>query len=114
MAPVFFLLVNRVFSPQYLVLMLVAWAIAGALLVESPKEQLTIGLAIMAATTANTLVYPHSLFHLELWRLASATLFVIGLATSIWLAVRAVQRSRARQPRSAASPARPLVPTEAP
>jgi uncharacterized membrane protein len=114
MAPVFFLLVNRVFSPQYLVLMLVAWAIAGALLVESPKEQLAVGLAIMAATTANTFVYPHSLFHLELWRLASATLFVIGLATSIWLAVRAVQRSRARQPRSAASPARPLVPTEAP
>jgi uncharacterized membrane protein len=114
MAPVFFLLVNRVFSPQYLVLMLVAWAIAGALLVESPKEQLALGLAVMAATTANTFVYPHPLFQFELWRLASATLFIIGLATSIWLAVRAVQHSRARQPRSAAAPARPLVPTQAP
>jgi uncharacterized membrane protein len=114
MAPVVFLLVNRVFSPQYLVLMLAAWAIAGALLVESRKTQLALGLAIMAATTANALVYPYTLFQLGLWRLASATLFVIGLTTSVWIVVCAVQRSSPRESRSAVAPARPLVPTEAP
>jgi hypothetical protein len=114
LAPVVFLLVNRVFSPQYLVLMLVAWTIAGALLVESTREQLALGLAIMAATTANALVYPYTLFQFGFWRLASATMFAIGLATSVWLAVRAVQRSSARESRSAGAPARPLVPTEAP
>lgn len=114
LTPVLFLLVNRVFSPQYLVLMLVAWAIAGALLVTSPTEQLALGLAVMAATTANALVYPYTLFQFELWRLASAALFVLGLATSVWLVVRAVQHSSARESRSADAPTRPLVSTEAP
>jgi hypothetical protein len=113
-APVVFLLVNRVFSPQYLVLMLVAWAIAGSLLVESRKEQLALGLAIMAATTANALVYPYTLFQFGFWRLASATLFAIGLATSVWLAVRAVQRPSARESRSPVPPTEPLLTTEAP
>ena len=45
MAPVFFLLLNRVFSPQYLVLMLVAWALAGALLLERRSDQLRLGAA---------------------------------------------------------------------
>jgi Glycosyltransferase family 87 len=91
--PAVFLLVNRVFSPQYLVLMLVAWAIAGALLVESRREQLALGLAIMAATTANALVYPYTVFQAGLWRFASAMLFVIGLAISFWLCWRALERS---------------------
>jgi Glycosyltransferase family 87 len=91
--PTVFLLVNRVFSPQYLVLMLVAWAIGGALLVESRREQLTLGLAIMASTTANALVYPYTVFQAGLWRFASAMLFVIGLAISFWLCWRALERS---------------------
>jgi glycosyl transferase family 87 len=91
MAPVLFLLTNRVFSPQYLVLMLAAWAIAGAVLVETRREQLALGVAAMAATTANTLVYPHTLFELGLWRLASAVLFSVGVATSVWIVVHAVR-----------------------
>jgi hypothetical protein len=39
-APVLFMLTNRIFRPQYLVLILVAWAIAGALVLESRREQL--------------------------------------------------------------------------
>jgi Glycosyltransferase family 87 len=113
LAPVLFLLVNRVFSPQYLVLMLVAWAIAGALLVQSTREQLALGLAIMAASTANALVYPYTLFQFGFWRLASATMFATSLATSVWLAVRAVQRSSAHGSQTAAAPARSLASTEA-
>jgi hypothetical protein len=103
--PVVFLLVNRVFSPQYLVLMLVAWTIAGALLVESRKEQLVLGLAIMAATTANALVYPYTVFQHGAWRAASALLFLVGLGTCVWLVRRAVGRSTARGSHRAGTPA---------
>jgi hypothetical protein len=89
MAPVLFLLTNRVFSPQYLVPILAAWAIAGALLLESRREQLVLGVAAMAATTANAFVYPYTLHALGTWKVASAFLFASGLATSVWLVARA-------------------------
>jgi hypothetical protein len=91
MAPVVFLLLNRVFSPQYLVLMLAAWAIAGALLVESRRGQLAVGLAAMAATTANAFVYPYTLHQLGLWQAASAALFAIGVSLSAWFVLRAAR-----------------------
>jgi hypothetical protein len=89
--PAVFLLVNRVFSPQYLVLILVAWVIAGSLLIENRREQLALGLAVMAATTANAFVYPYILFQFTLWRVASATLFLVGLGISFWLLWRALE-----------------------
>jgi hypothetical protein len=106
MAPVLFLLLNRVFSPQYLVLMTVAWAIGAALVVHTKIEQLCVGLAVMVATTANALVYPYTLFQHGLWRLASAVLFVSALGTTIAILVRAARsagehaalRNQARRP----------------
>jgi uncharacterized membrane protein len=112
MAPVLFLLLNRVFSPQYLVLMLVAWAIAGALLVQRRVDQLVLGVAIMAATTANALVYPHTLYQANLWRAASAVLFLVSLATTAWIVARAVQLAAARES-AGAEPAGSPVPTRA-
>jgi hypothetical protein len=112
MAPVLFLLLNRVFSPQYLVLMLVAWAVAGALLLDGRTDQLVLGVAIMAATTANALVYPHTLFQHNLWRVASAALFLVSLATTAWIVARAVQLAGARISPGAA-PATSPVPTRA-
>jgi Glycosyltransferase family 87 len=91
MAPVVFLLTNRVFSPQYLVLILAAWAVAGAVLVETRREQFRLGVAVMIATTANAFVYPHTLFGLGLWRLASALLFSVGVAASVWIVVHALR-----------------------
>ena len=89
LAPVAFLLVNRIFSPQYLVSILAAWAIAGAVLLDSPRRQLALGLAAMVATTANAFVYPYTLFELGLWKVASAVLFATGLAITGALLVRA-------------------------
>jgi hypothetical protein len=106
--PVAFLLTNRVFSPQYLVLMLAAWSIASALLVQSRREQPALGAAIMAATTANAFVYPYTLHELGLWRLASALLFALGLATSAWLVWRALHASNPPEP-STSVRARSLV-----
>jgi hypothetical protein len=85
MAPVVFLLTNRIFSPQYLVPLLAAWAIAGAVLLQSRRQQLALGVAAMAATTANAFVYPYTLQELGLWKAASAVLFAVGLATSAWI-----------------------------
>jgi hypothetical protein len=85
MAPVIFLLTNRIFSPQYLVPILAAWAIAGAVLLESRRMQLALGIAAMAATTANAFVYPYTLHQLSLWKTASAVLFAVGLATTAWI-----------------------------
>lgn len=85
MAPVVFLLTNRIFSPQYLVPILVAWAIAGAVLLQSRRQQLALGVAAMAATTANAFVYPYTLQELGLWKAASAVLFAVGLATTAWI-----------------------------
>jgi hypothetical protein len=85
MAPVVFLLTNRIFSPQYLVPLLAAWAIAGAVLLESRRHQLALGVAAMAATTANSFVYPYTLQELGLWKVASAAHFAVGLATTAWI-----------------------------
>jgi len=102
LGPATFLLTNRVFSPQYLVLILAAWAIAGALALRTRREQLALGVFAMAATTANAFVYPYTLFQHGLWRAASAALFVLGVATTGWLAWRAGSEGllRARRARS--------------
>ena len=90
-APVLFLLLNRVFSPQYLVLMVAAWAIAGALVLDGRREQLVLGAGVMLATTANALVFPYTLHQANLWRVASAAMFVAGLSVSLWLVARATR-----------------------
>jgi uncharacterized membrane protein len=96
MAPVLFLLLNRVFSPQYLVLMVAAWAIAGALLLDRRREQLVLGAGVMLVSTANALVYPYTLQQANLWRVASAAMFVAGLAVSLWLVARATRLGAAQ------------------
>jgi len=105
-APVIFLLTNRIFSPQYLVPILAAWAIAGAAVLESPRRQLALGIAAMAATTANAFVYPYTLEQLGLWKAASAVLFAVGLATTAWIVRRSLDapaETGVRMGRAAAS-----------
>jgi Glycosyltransferase family 87 len=94
LAPTVFLLTNRVFSPQYLVLMLAAWAIAGAVLLEDRRQQLALGGLAIAATTANAFVYPYTLFEHSLWRAASVALFLTAAAATGWLVLRAVAEGR--------------------
>jgi hypothetical protein len=50
MVPVLFLLFNRVFSPQYLVVMTSAWAVAGSLFAHTAGEQLLFGLPMLFAS----------------------------------------------------------------
>jgi hypothetical protein len=55
-----FLLTNRVFSSQFLVLLVAVWAVAAALVVVSAREQLAVGIAMAGATFANALVHPYT------------------------------------------------------
>ena len=93
MAPVVFLLSNRVFSPQYLVTIVAAWCLAGAMLVASRREQLMLGLVIFAVTLANVLVYPTGT---ALWPTFTVILFLLGFLTTGWLVGRSVGAGTAR------------------
>jgi len=83
LVPVVFLLTNRIFSSQFLVTILVAWALAAALVVRTRREQLAVGALAAAATSANALVHPYTVP--RVWELASAGLFAVALVLTGWL-----------------------------
>lgn len=58
LAPVVFLLTNRIFSPQFLLVVIAAVAFAGALALHDRTGQLTLGALLLVATFANAFVYP--------------------------------------------------------
>jgi hypothetical protein len=90
LAPATFLLANRIFSPQFLVTVLAAWAVAAALTVRSRREQLAVGVLALAAVTANAFVYPYALpGYKTTWQAASAVLFGLGFSLTAWLTLRA-------------------------
>jgi hypothetical protein len=83
--PVVFLVPNRIFSPQFLVLALAAWAVAGSLLARSRVDQLLFAATALAATLANVLVYPTQSPY---WFRFSALLFLLAVVASGWVVVR--------------------------
>ena len=83
--PLVFLVSNRIFSPQFLVLFLAAWAVAGSLLARSRLDQLLFASTALAATLANVLVYPTQSPY---WFRYSALLFLLAVAASTWVVVR--------------------------
>jgi hypothetical protein len=99
--PVVFLATNRVFSVQYLVLFLVAWAAAAALAARTGRDALAATFAALAATLANVLIVPYPTDVANLWEVMSALRFAIVLTLTAWLAWRAV---RQREPGPAPPP----------
>ena len=100
LAPAAFLLTNRIFSPQFVLVLFVAWAIAGALLVRTPREQLALGVAAAVASGANAFVYPFALPRYDYtWPVASAALFATALAVTGALAARAMRDDGVSSPR---------------
>jgi hypothetical protein len=91
MAPVAFLLTNRIFSPQFVVIVFAAVALGAAVLVRDRREQLAVGLALAAASFGNAFVFPFALPHYDVtWQLASLVLFALALGLTGWLLRRAV------------------------
>ena len=90
LAPVAFLLTNRIFSPQFMLVAFAGWALAAALVVQTRREQLWVGAAMAAAALANEFVYPFALPRYDAtWVACSLVLFATGLGLTGWLAVRA-------------------------
>jgi hypothetical protein len=89
--PVVFLLSNRIFSPQFLVVLLAAWAVAGALLARNRSDQVLFAALVLGATLANVLVYPTQA---QDWLKFSAALFLLAFVATAWLVVRGVAEGR--------------------
>jgi hypothetical protein len=87
-APAVFFLTNRVFSPQYLIMATVGWAVAGALVLDDRREQLKLGGLVAVATLCNALVYPTGS---RWWPTFSLVLFLDALALTWWLLARALR-----------------------
>jgi hypothetical protein len=90
LAPATFLLANRIFSPQFAIVLFAAWAFAAALVLRTRREQLAVGVVMAAAALGNEFVYPFALPRYALtWPLCSALLFGAGAGLTAWLASRA-------------------------
>jgi hypothetical protein len=85
MCPVVFLIFNRVFSAQFLIVLIAAWFAAGSLLARSRRDQLLLAALVLSASLANALVYPT----VWDWPIFSAFLFLFALAATAWVFVRA-------------------------
>ncbi len=94
LAPAFFLLTNRIFSPQFYVLVFAAVVVAAALVVRSRRELWAVMAACAVSTTGNTVLFQsllgvHPVATVNHWMLLSAVAFIPTLAAAVWLAVRA-------------------------
>ena len=90
LAPVAFLLTNRIFSPQFVLVAFAAWALAAALVVRTRREQLWVGATMATAGLANEFVYPFALPRYDVtWPIASAIFFGSSLVLTGALVMRA-------------------------
>lgn len=104
LAPAFFLLTNRIFSPQFFVLILATYVVACALVVRTPRELFTVvGLGVVATTT-NTILFQSGLGldpveTFPHWMYVSALIFLSAGAAALWLSIRAVRQTSDPEPR---------------
>lgn len=94
LAPAVFLLTNRIFSPQFYVLVLAAMVVATALVVRRRGELFAVVAACALATTANTVLFQSLLgaqpvATIPRWILISTIAFLPTIAAAIWLILRA-------------------------
>ena len=98
LAPACFFLTNRIFSPQFFVLVLAAIVVASALVVRRPYELFVVMGACAVATTANTVLFQSLLGAQPVetvpgWSYVSTLVFLPTTAVALWLIVRAVLRT---------------------
>lgn len=94
LVPAVFLLTNRIFSPQFYILVLAAMVVAAALVVCRRSELFAIVAACAVATTANTVLFQSLLGAQPVatvsgWIFISAIAFLPTIAAAIWLIARA-------------------------
>ena len=94
LAPAVFLLTNRIFSPQFYVLVLAAVVVATALVIDRRAELFAVVAACAVATTANTVLFQSLLGAQPVatvpnWMAISALAFLPTIAAVAWLLARA-------------------------
>jgi hypothetical protein len=97
LAPAVFLLTNRIFSPQFFVLIMAACAVAAALVIRESRELLALAATLGAATVANAILFPGLAGRLASppgWTYASAAALVLASTAATWLIVRAARSAR--------------------
>jgi uncharacterized membrane protein len=95
LAPAVFFVTNRIFSPQFFVLVMAVIMVATALVVRKQWELLTIAVSCAIATTANTVLFQSILGAQPVgtapnWTFISAAAFVPAVAVLLWLIARAL------------------------
>jgi len=88
LAPATFLLLNRVYSPQYALPIAASLLIAGAAVLHSHRDLLILVIAITIMQAANLLIWPYTRSY---WLIPSAVQFAAGIGAIIWLAIRATR-----------------------
>jgi Glycosyltransferase family 87 len=94
LAPAVFFLTNRIFSPQFFVLVLAALLAATALVVRRRSELFALAGACAVSTTANTILFQsllgvYPVADVPGWTILSAASYLPVIAATIWLVVRA-------------------------
>jgi hypothetical protein len=94
LVPAVFLLTNRIFSPQFYVLVIAAVVVAAALVVRHRTELLVVMGALAVATTANTVLFQSLLGARPVetvpgWIYVAALAFLPAIGATIWLVCRA-------------------------
>jgi hypothetical protein len=111
LAPACFLLTNRIFSPQFFVLVLAAIVVAVALVVHTRLELFSVLGACAVSTTANTVLFQSLLGAQPVatepnWIYVSVLAFVPAIAVTAWLVVIALlDTSGTRSPAQPEQPA---------
>jgi hypothetical protein len=89
LAPAVFLLANRIFSPQFFVVVLGCCACAAALLLSRRRDGAGIAAVLAVSTTANAVLYPGLAGAAEhTWAPVSALALLPAAAAVAWLACR--------------------------
>jgi hypothetical protein len=83
LAPAVFLLLNRIYSPQYILIIVVCWYAAAAVSL-SVRHALVLVLLATLMEAANFLVWPYTQ---EYWLWASIVHFLIGVGLMLWMAL---------------------------
>ncbi len=92
LTPAVFLLLNRVFSPQYMLTITAAALIASAAVGDSPRVVRKLVLLLTIAQAANLLVWPNTV---PWWPLASAVMFIAAASAPGWIVAGATRQSTA-------------------
>jgi hypothetical protein len=99
LSPVVFLVTNRVFSLQFILMLAAGWAVIGALFTAGRREQLFVGAAIAAAMASNAFMYPYDdPTGVLAWPAYALPGWIVTVGLTVWLARRVLHEPTGATP----------------